>query len=75
MNEVINCNQCHNACKLDEVRCGRGEKYRDYIQGGGDPEQYVPQKGERHGEGDGREMHGNHGGHHHHHHRKGNEIL
>ena len=53
MSEVTNCNQCHNACKLDEVRCGRGEKYRDYIQSGGDPEKYVPQKGERHGEKDG----------------------
>lgn len=64
MSEVINCNQCQNACKLDEVKCGRGKKYRDYIQSGGDPEKYVSQKCERHNVEDRSRHHGKHGGHH-----------
>lgn len=51
MNEIIYCNQCHNACKLDEVRCRRGERYRIYIQNGGKPGEYIPEKSERHHKG------------------------
>lgn len=49
MSKMTNCNQCHNACRLDEVKCGRGEKYREYLQNGGDPESYVPEKRKEHG--------------------------
>lgn len=51
MSEITNCNQCHNACRLDEVKCGRGERYREYLQNGGKPEEYAP-KNERHHEGE-----------------------
>lgn len=63
MNDVTNCNQCHNACMLDEVKCGRGEKYREYILGGGKPEEYETSKGEAHGGGERNRKHSGHGHH------------
>lgn len=49
MIQVKQCNQCKNACPLDKVKCPTGEEFRDFVNKGGNPEEFVSEKKHGHG--------------------------
>lgn len=57
MAKVEQCNQCKNACPLDKVKCPTGEEFRDFVNKGGDPDEFVSEKKHGHG-GHGKGEHG-----------------